>query len=77
MMHRLTLRFIGPIVRLILMFSAPMACGAQRNLEATAEATYTGALLRCVDQSHTLEESRACRREVDRQWGLVDAGGEQ
>lgn len=41
-----------------------------------AEAAYTAAQLRCVDQAQTLAESRACRAEVDRQWGLADAGGQ-
>lgn len=40
---------------------------------ASAEATYTGALLRCVDRSATLAESKACRALVDAQYG-VDGG---
>jgi hypothetical protein len=40
----------------------------------TAEVTYTAALLRCVDKSETLAESKACRSLVDAQFG-VDGGG--
>ena len=35
---------------------------------ASAEAAYTGELLRCVDKAETLAESRACRAEVDKRW---------
>lgn len=41
-----------------------------------AEASYTAALLRCVDKSETLAESKACRSGVDAQFGLKDAGGQ-
>lgn len=40
---------------------------------AAAEGAYTAELLRCVDQSQTREQSRTCRAEVDRRWG-VDGG---
>ena len=37
---------------------------------AQAEAAYTAELLRCVDRAETLAQSRACRAEVDRRWGV-------
>jgi hypothetical protein len=42
---------------------------------ANAEATYTGALLRCVDKSTTIAESKACRSLVDAQFGVDKDGG--
>ena len=44
-----------------------IACGP------SAEAAYSAALLRCVDKSQTLDESKACRALVDSQYG-VDGG---
>ena len=41
---------------------------------ASAEAAYTTALLRCVDQSSTLAESKACRALVDAKYGVKDGG---
>lgn len=38
---------------------------------AAAEAAYGGQLLECIDKSSTLAESKACRAEVDRQWGIT------
>lgn len=37
---------------------------------AAAEATYGAQLGRCVKDAKTREESRACRDEVDRRWGV-------
>lgn len=34
--------------------------------------TYTAALLRCVDKSATLAESKACRRHVDGDYGITE-----
>lgn len=36
-----------------------------------AEAKYTKALLRCVDEAKTLAESRECRRRVDDGSGIT------
>jgi hypothetical protein len=41
-----------------------------------AEATYTTALLRCVDKSESLAQSKACRATVDAQFGVKDGGKE-
>lgn len=38
---------------------------------AAAEAAYTADHLRCVDKATTLAESRACRADVDRRYGIV------
>lgn len=43
------------------------------QLGATAaESAYTGELLRCVDNASTLAESRACRDDVNKRWGIVE-----
>jgi hypothetical protein len=39
-----------------------------------AEAAYTAQLLACVADATTLKQSHACRAEIDRRWGIVDAG---
>lgn len=41
---------------------------------AAAEATYTGQLGQCVDHARTLDESKACRAQVDADWHIVDGG---
>jgi hypothetical protein len=43
---------------------------------AATEGAYTAALLRCVDKSATLAESKACRSGVDAQFGVKDGGAE-
>jgi hypothetical protein len=47
-----------------------VALGCTPRTPAQAEAAYTAELLRCVDQARTLAESRACRAEVNRRWGV-------
>lgn len=50
------------------------ACTAQRAHDrAAAEAGYSAEHLACVDQATTLAESRVCRADVDRRWGVVRA----
>jgi len=44
-----------------------LACAPAAN----SEAAYTAALLRCVDKSSTLAESKACRQLVDAQYGVT------
>lgn len=34
------------------------------------EKAYTAALLRCIDQAETLEQSAVCRKSVDVQYGV-------
>lgn len=53
-----------------LLFVTLVACSPS----ATAEADYTTRLLRCVDKSETLAESKACRLAVDAQLGVKDGG---
>lgn len=48
-----------------------LAALALTGCAATAEAAYTGALLRCVDKAETLAESRECRRHVDGDYGIT------
>ena len=47
-------------------------CGPEARARA-AEGAYLAEHLRCVEDSDTLQESRACRREVDARWH-VDGG---
>jgi hypothetical protein len=50
-----------------LMHCAPTHLGA-----TAAESAYTAELLRCVDDSETLSESRACRARVNEHWGISE-----
>ena len=47
-----------------------VAC-ASPSASRAAEAAYGAALLQCVDQAKTLQESKACRAKVDAEWGIV------
>lgn len=50
-----------------------VSCKSPEQFGATAaESAYTGALLRCVDQAPTLQESRECRARVNLEWGIVE-----
>lgn len=50
------------------------ACTPSRALlEKTAEVTYLGQLLQCVDRAPTKAVADACREEVRRRW-LTDSG---
>lgn len=64
-------------VRMFLACSHPIP---QTAAQAAAEGAYGAALLKCVDDSRTLAESKACRARVDSEFGVVqtlrDAGGE-
>ena len=56
------------------LLSTVLACTPQAQYETAqraAEAAYTADLLRCVDQSATLAESKACRELVDAKWGVT------
>lgn len=44
---------------------------ARPAISAAAEATYLAEHLSCVDRATTLAESRGCRAEVDRRWGII------
>ena len=41
---------------------------------SSAATRYQAALLLCVERAQTLAESKACRRQVDMQFGVTDAG---
>lgn len=50
-------------------------CKPPQTIEqAAAEGAYGAALLRCVDEATTLQESKACRERVDREWGITQIG---
>lgn len=56
-------------------FSFTLEGCAPVSLESTAataaESAYTADLLRCVDKSSTLAESKACREVVDAKWNIT------
>lgn len=57
---------------LLLCAAFELACVRPASSEsAAAEAGYTAELMACVKQANTKAESRACRAEVDRRWGIV------
>lgn len=47
--------------------SSPQPTAAQ----VAAEGAYGAALLKCVDDAKTLQESKACRARVDAEWGIT------
>lgn len=58
----------------IIIAAALSACDAISGC-SSAEARYQAALVLCVEQAKTLAESKACRRQVDLEFGVLDAGG--
>ncbi len=40
--------------------------------QLAAEGAYTGELVACVEQAKTLAESKACRAEVNKRWGITE-----
>ncbi len=54
-------------------FTHCAAPSAPRPTEAqvAAEGAYGAELLACVERATTLAQSKACRAEVDRRWGVV------
>lgn len=46
-------------------------CALFQEPAHAAEAAYTGALLRCVDEAKSLAESKACRKRVDDEWKIT------
>lgn len=61
------------VVGLALQFCDLGCASAPAATPAAAEASYTAQQLKCIDDSNTREESRACRAAVDKRWG-VDSG---
>lgn len=45
--------------------------GCARMAARAAEVSYLSAQLKCVDDAHTLEASRECRRAADVRWGVA------
>jgi hypothetical protein len=46
---------------------------APTEAQIATEAAYGASLLRCVEESNTLAESKACRAKVDAAWGISTA----
>lgn len=60
-------------VALLFVLRLCSGCKSPEQAGATAaESAYGAQLLRCVDQATTLEESRACRKRVNLEWGIVE-----
>ena len=61
-------------------FTLAGGCQACAMAKPASEAAYTAALLRCVDEASTLQQSRDCRRHVDEDYGVTvtsrDGGGQ-
>lgn len=49
-----------------------LSCSQGAAGPIAAEGAYTGELLRCVDQAHTLAESKACRTQVNAKWQVTE-----
>ena len=57
----------------VLVVAAEEGCSAGQQIkEATAEATYLGQQLACVDRSPSRELADECRREVRKRWGVSE-----
>lgn len=48
--------------------STPQPTAAQ----VAAEGAYTAELVACVEQAKTLAESKECRAEVNKRWGITE-----
>jgi hypothetical protein len=70
------IEYVGFVLGVSLCVARLAACTPQQASVA-AEGSYGAELLRCVDRSTTLAESKACRATVDQRWGVTvtDAGG--
>lgn len=40
--------------------------------QVAAEGAYTGELVACVEAAKTLADSKACRAEVNKRWGITE-----
>lgn len=68
--------YVGIVIALTAVacfFTQCLGCASLKS-SGGIEAAYTAALVRCVDKATTITESRACRAEVDRAYGVKDAG---
>lgn len=65
--------FVGGFVALAMLVGSLCQCAPGSAEKVAAESAYTAALLRCVDAAKTVEESHACRKQVDAKFG-VDGG---
>lgn len=73
--------FLHVLAVLFLFFLALAAMfaigGCAHPSPAMAEASYTAQLLECASNEPSRAASRACRAEVDRKWGVTDAGADR
>lgn len=56
--------------------AAALMVAVQGCAALTPGGTYFAEQTSCASTTRTLEESRACRREVDRRWGIGDASAD-
>ncbi len=68
------IRMAGFVFGLFAMgWATAMGCAPSPEVQyAASEAAYGAALIRCVDQARTLEESKTCRQRVNAMWGVVE-----
>ncbi len=59
------------LIGIVGFLAAHCLIGCASRDAAAAEAAYTADHLRCVDKATTLAESKACRADVDRRYGIV------
>ena len=60
---------------LFVVLCSEAACASGQK--TAAETAYTADLLMCVEEAGTRAEAEACRKRVQKQWGVAkDAGGE-
>jgi hypothetical protein len=60
------------IVSAVLLATFIYACVRPPSaVDVAAEGAYGAMLLDCIERANSLAESKACRAEVDRQWGVV------
>jgi hypothetical protein len=55
---------------MLFLHCAPQPVPSPKQL--AAEGAYTADLVACVEEAKTLAESKACRAEVNRRWGIVE-----
>lgn len=67
-------KVITPVVGLL--FSIAVAhCNTGCKPAQAADGAYQAELLNCVNKAKTLEESKACRKDVDKKFGVSTVRG--
>lgn len=72
-----TLGLAAILVLTAFLVDRSLGCTTREAKEATAEATYLGQQLECVDKYKTKQAIDACREVVKERWSVKDAGGDQ